>query len=248
MEQFGTKYFRGQGPVFLGDRDANGNAINLVFIGDLSTAELSPNVDRSETIETVTGVGAVGASFIKRVSYTINLVMRSIKRDHLALALQGSGTAKVVSTVTDEAHTCQLGGFSALAHVKINTVVVTGAGGTPTYVADTDYKVHADEGMIEWLSGGTITDALPVLIDYGYAAQDHVKASPSNVDKYLVFAGKNSADSDKQTRCEVYKIALDPSVLSMITDETAEMPIAGTVKLDTLRADGDQFYSWKIES
>jgi len=35
--------------------------------------------------------------------------------------------------------------------------------------------------------------------------------------------------------------------LAMITDEHAEMAITGQLLLDKLRAQGDQYYSWKIE-
>ncbi len=246
-EQFDSRYFRGQGPLFIGGRDANGNPTGLIFVGDLSSAELSPNVERGEVIENVTGAGAVAASYLKRTGYAITIAMRSIKPAHLAEALHAAVTVKAASSVTDEAHTAYLDKFTPLEHNKVSSVVVTGSGGTPTYVLDTDYVVQADEGLIEFISGGTIGDATAVEIDYSYAAQNHMKVAPNNLDRYLVFAGKNTADNDKMTRCEMYKIKLDPSVLSLITDENADMPITGTLMLDTARTAGDQFYSWKTE-
>lgn len=248
MELFDTKYFRGQGPVFLGDRNATtGAPEGLVFIGDISSCELTPNVTNEEIIENVTGSGGVGSSFTRAVEYQMTMQMRSIKPAHLAIALQGTATTKAAASVTDEAHTVRLDKFSRLQHNKVSAVVVTGTGGTPTYVANTDYKVHADEGLIEWLTGGTVTDGLAVLIDYSYAAQKHVAANPQNLEKYLVFAGKNSADNSKMTRCEIYRIKLDPSALGLIQDAHAEMPITGRVLIDKLRAAGDQFFSWKIQ-
>ncbi len=247
-ELFDSKYFRGQGQLFIGDRDANGQAVGLVFVGDLSSAELSPNMERGEVMENVSGVGAIAASFLKRTSYGIAIAMRSIKKDHLAIALHGDATAKTGASVTDETHTAKLEKFSALEHNKVSSVVVTGTAGTPTYVLDTDYVVHADEGMIEWLTGGTVSEDTAAEIDYDYATQDHIKVNPHNLEKYIVFAGKNTAKDDKMTRCEMYSVKLDPGVLSLITDDAADMTINGVVQLDTLRASGDQLFSWKIES
>jgi hypothetical protein len=247
-ELFDSKYFRGQGKVFLGDRNATtGAPEGLMFVGDVSSADLTPQVQNEEHIESVTGSGGIGSSFTKSVEYQLSMTMHSIKPDHLAIALQGAVTVKAGASVTDEAHVVKLGKFSRLQHNKISAVTVTGAGGTPTYVADTDYKMHADEGLIEWLTGGTVTEDLAVLIDYTYAAQKHVSANPQNVEKYLVFAGKNSANNSKMTRCEIYKLKLDPSVLGMIQETHAGMQITGRILLDSLRAAGDQFFGWKIE-
>jgi hypothetical protein len=246
-ELFNSRYYRGQGPLFLANRDASGNPMGLEFIGDVSSASLTPNVERSETIENVTGVGGVGSSFMKRASYGLSIALRSIRKDHLAKMLHGVMTDKVGASVTDEAHIAYLDKFTALVNNKVTTVVVTGTGGTPTYVENTDYIIHADEGMIEFISGGTITDATAVEIDYTYAAQSHVSSSPNNTEKFLVFAGMNSADGDKQTRVEVYKVKLDPGVMDLITDDASDATISGTVELDSLRAAGDQFFSWKVE-
>lgn len=247
MEQFDSKYFSGQGPLFIGARSATGEPTGLLFVGDISEASLTPNVETAEIVENVSGSSGIGSSFTKRVEYQFSATLRSMKPAHLAEAIQGSNTTKAGASVTDEAHTAYLDKFTRLQHNKVSAVTVTGSAGTPTYVANTDYILHADEGLIEFVSGGTITDATAVLIDYTYAAQSHVKAAPGNTERYLVFAGMNRADNDKQTRCEIYKIKLDPGVLGLIQEEHAEIPITGRVLLDTLRPSGDQFYSWKIE-
>lgn len=246
-EQFDSKYFSGQGPLFLGPRDASGNPAGLIFVGDISEASLTPNVETAEIVENVSGSSGIGSSFTKRVEYQVSITMRSVKPDHLAQALQGSVTNKAGGTVTDEAITGYLDKMTPLVHNKVSNVTVTDSGGTTTYTAGTDYVLHADEGLIEVLSGGAITDGESLLVDYDYATQDHVKVAPANQELYMVFAGMNRADNNKQTRCEIYKVKLDPGVLGLIQEEHAEIPITGRVLLDSLRPAGDQFYSWKIE-
>lgn len=247
-ENFETKYFRGQGPVFFGNRGTNGEPTGLLFVGDIGEATLTPNVDNAEIVENVTGSGGIGSSFNRRNEYQFSGTMRSVKPTHLAQFLQASHTAKIAGSVTDEAHVAYLDKFTRLQHTNVSAVVVTGSGGTPTYVENTDYILRADEGLIEFISGGTLTDAAPVLIDYSYAAQSHVKAAPDNREIYMLFAGMNNADQNRQTRCEIYRIKLDPGVLSLIQQEHAEIPITGRVLLDSSRPAGDQFYSWKIET
>lgn len=247
-EQFESKYFRGQGKVFLAPRDAAGNPAGLVFVGDLTSADLSPQIEKEEIIENTTGTNGLGASVTTSRKYSLSMVMRSVKKEHLAIALQADLTTKASGSVTDESHTAYADKMIALVHHKVSTVVVTNSAGTTTYTVNTDYIVHADEGMIEILSTGNIADGSTVLIDYSYTAQGHLAANPSSQYQYLVFAGVNSADNDKQVRCEIYKLKLDPSVLSMITSNITDMTLTGEVVLDTLRAAGDQFYSWKLES
>lgn len=248
MEQFDSKYFRGQGKLFLGARDAAGNPVGLTFIGDLTSAEITPQVERDEVIENVTGSGGVGASWIRRSAFQIAIVMRSIRKDHLAAALQGQLVDKASSDVTDEEHTAILGAFSRLEHTNVSNVEITDEEGNVTYVAGEDYVLYPAEGMIEWLADGDISDEEAVLVTYDYAAQYHVPSSPNNEPKYLVFAGKNTADGDRSVRCEAYRVKLDPAAVSMITESSADIPLNGVVELDALRPAGDQFFSWKVEA
>ncbi len=247
-EQFETRYFNGQGAVFLAERAADGSPKGLIFIGDCSSVTLTPSVDKETVIENVTGSAGVGSEVFKKVEYQFSMQMRSVKPEHLALAVQGSNTAKAAGTVTDEPQTAYLGKFIALKHTKVSAVTVTNSAGSTTYTAGTHYILHADKGMIEIPAiGTTITDAQSLLIDYSYAAQHHVSAAPANKKYYLAFAGINRADNSKQARCEIYKISLTPSSLGMIAENNIEMPITGTVELDALRPAGDQFFSWKTE-
>ena len=247
-ELFDSKYFRGQGPVYVAGRDAAGKPTGLVFIGDVSAVDLTPQIERSEKLENVSGNSAVATSTLKSVKYSLSMTMASVKPEHLAIALDGSLTAVAGTAVVDEAHTAYLDKSTLLNYNKIDTVVVTGSGGTPTYVEGTDYEVNADTGMINFISGGTITDETDVLIDYNFATQNIIKTDPGNLERFIVFSGMNTSDNDKQTRCTMYKVKLDPSALKMITDDVTDMQIGGVIELDTLRPAGDQLFSWNLEA
>ncbi len=242
MEDFVTKYFRGQGKLYIGDsRDA------LVYVGDVGGVSLEASVDRGKTIENATGSSGIGASFVKSVEYGFSAELRSIHPDHLAIALQGVSTALAGGSVTDESHTANHDQMIVLDHTKASSVVVTHATGTPTYTEGTDYVLHADQGMIEILSTGSIVDGSTILIDYSYAAQHHVTTDPQNVTKYIAFAGVNTVENNKQVRVEIYRVKLDPTVFDLISEDTVEKSMSGVVELDASRPAGDQFFKWKIE-
>lgn len=247
MESFDSRFFRGQGKIFIGSRDAAGNPSGLVFVGNVSTAELTSNIERASKIESVSGNGAVGSSFIKSSKYGVSLSLSSIKAAHLKEAIHGIVTAKSAASVTDEPHTGYLDKFIRLINTNVSSVVVTDSTGITTYVADTDYIADLAAGTIEILSSGSITEAEALLVDYSYAAQTHTSVSPNNEEKYVIFDGVNSADNDKKVRCEMYKVKFSPGAVSMITDETTDAQLEGEIELDSLRAAGDQFYSWKTE-
>lgn len=246
-ELFDSVYWRGQGPLLMADRDSSSNPTGLEFVGDLESVSLSPNISRWKVKENVTGAGAIGASGVQETEIGITIGFRSVKPSHLAKILQGALSVVAGGSATAEAGVVHLGKMTALENVKASSVVITNVGGAVTYVLNTDYVVHADEGLIEWLSGGTVTEDLAVEIDYDYAAQQHVAVNPSNTDKYLVFSGMNTANNDKQQRVELYKVQLDPGAMDLISDEPQPMTVNGVLLLDTTRTAGDQWYGAKAE-
>lgn len=246
-ENYASRYFRGQGPLHLSRRNADGSPVGYLFIGDVGEVSMTPNVDRGNVIENVSGSRAIAASWLNSVSFNVSFSMRSVKPEHLAMNLQGANTVVAAGSATDEPHAAGLGLMIALSKVKVSNVVVTDSTGVTTYVVNTDYVVHADIGAVEILSTGSITDAQDLLIDYDYAAQHHVDADPQNLAYSVLFAGINTADDDKQTRCEIFKFKPDPGAFDLISTEAAQSPVNGVAELDTLRTAGNQLFTWKTE-
>lgn len=247
-EQFDSIYFRGQGPAMIAPRDTDGSPMGFEFVGDVESIEGTPNVSKQPIKENVSGKRLTAESFVTDLSYPITINFKSVKPSHLARALQATLTIKAAGSVTDEAHTAYLDKITKLDHVKVSSVVITGSGGTPTYVEGTDYVVHADEGAVEFISGGTITNATPVVIDYSYAAQKHLVANPQNDKFVLAFMGMNTVNSNKVGRCTIYKIVIDPAFLGLIQqDSEAALSVNAEMLVDTLRAEDDQLYGWEFE-
>lgn len=247
MELYDSRYYSGQGPVMLAERGVNGLPLGYTFIGDVGDVTLTPNVTTETVIENVTGSSGTGTQFITRVEYNFAMNMRSIKNAHLAISLQASNTAKASAQVQNEAHIAYAGKLVVLNNIKVSAVTVTNSAGTTTYDAGDDYILDAAKGTLDIPAGSAITDGSVINVDYTHAAQHHLSTNPGQRDYSLAFAGVNRADGNKQTRCEIYQLRLSPSSLNMISQNAIEQAITGTVILDTRRAAGDQFFSWKIE-
>lgn len=248
MEQFDSIYFRGQGPALLAVRDANGNPQGFSFAGDIDSIEGSPSTTRHDVIENVSGQRLTAASFITQQTFPIIINFKSAKPAHLAVALQADLTVQASGSVTDQAQTGYHDKFTRLEHVKVSSVVITDSTGITTYAAGTDYILHAEEGMIEVLSTGSITDGQSLLIDYSYAAQKTLKGNPGNKEYSLTFAGMNTANGDKSGRCTIHKLVIDPGFLSLIQGDTeGALSVNAQMLVDSERAAGDQLYTWNYE-
>ncbi len=247
-EQFDSIYWRGQGPAFLAPRDSSGNPLGFTFLGDIESIEGNPNVSNYKVKENVSGSRLTAATFPIDIEYLITINFKSAKAEHLAQALQADITVKVAGSVTDEAVTAYDDKFSKLAYAKVSSVVVQDATDTTTYTANTDYVIYGDEGMIEILSAGSISDEDVLHIDYDYAAQKHISANPSNTEYMLVFPGINTANSDKRGRCTIFKLSIDPAFLSLIQQDTeGSLSVNAEMLADSLRSSGNQLYQWEFE-
>lgn len=248
-ELFDSEYWSGQGPIFLAERNSDGTHNGLTFIGDGPSLGIETNVNRVDVKENVTGQRNTGASFIGETSRPVSITIQSAKAAHLAQMLQADLTVKTAGSVTDEVVTAHHDKFSTLAHVKVSTVVIQDETDTTTYVAGTDYVLHADEGMIEVLSTGSIGDGDTLHIDYAYAAQKHLKINPQDKEFTLVCPAINRARDSKRGRLVIHKLNLDPGSLPTIQDgdEVARVTVSGLLLLDTLRSAGDQLYSFELE-
>lgn len=250
-EQFDSQYWTGQGPIFLAERDSTtGDPIGLEFIGDSPELRLDPSVQRDDVRENVSGDRNIASSIAGETTYAVALTMQSAKAEHLKVRIQGDLTAKAAGSVTDEAHKAYQDKFTALDNVKVSNIVITGSGGTPTYTANTDYVAYNDEGMVEFLSTGSIADAADVLIDYDYAAQKHVTANPQDKEWYLVMPGINRRRDGKRGRMKMYKLNLDPGGVNVIQDgnQADRVSLSGRLLYDDLRAAGDRLFKFELEN
>lgn len=105
----------------------------------------------------------------------------NINIDNLGLFIIGGGAtlSQSAGSSSNEGHTVQKDryyqlGVSASFPVgarNVSAVVVTGTGGTPTYVAGTDYTLDAVKGRIYIIPAGAIANDAVLEVDYTKAAK-----------------------------------------------------------------------------
>ena len=246
MEDHTTKYYAGQGAVYVSQL-LNNQPVGYKFLGDVESLTLTPDVQRNEILENVSGSRGVGASFLTRVAYSLSITSRSIKAEHLALALQNDATHLAAGSVTDEPAIAQQGAMIRLARQNVSNVVITPDPPGVAFTEGSDYVVHSDAGLVEILATGTINNDAALLIDYDFTAQNVVSAYPQNAPVAVLFAGKNVAENET-IRCEVYKCKLDPASFDLINADGSSSQRSGVVEQDTSRAANDQLFSWIVNS
>lgn len=228
-----TEYFSMQGKVSIGKRNADGSRAPARWVADASSLEWAMSVDQQEANESWSGVRGLAATLTTKRSMQVNLTLRQINDDNATLALDGSTVAVTTGTVTGEAiGDVAAGNVVALEFAKVSSVVLTD-GAAATLVANTDYTLNADTGVVTFLTAKTGVTAA-----YSYAAHSIVTALSKVADDYYVlFDGINSVDgATGKVRGEVHRVSFNPaSNLAWISDNFGEMQLQGKAKVDPVR-------------
>jgi len=233
-------YFSGQGRVYIGARDSNGNPQSMRWLGNVPELKVSLNVETIEHKESYSGQRLTDMQLIKGKDGEFSCGVEDFSIENLELTLYGQTSAVTAGTVTNEALPtgAVAGGVYLLANQFVSSVVVKDSAGTPaTLVAGTDYKVHAEQGAIEILNIGTFTQ--PFKVDYSYGAAKRMAMFKSaQPEVWLRFDGLNTADSNKRVIVDLYRVVLNPSKdFSLIGEELQKFDLSGRVLADTTKSD-----------
>jgi hypothetical protein len=222
--------YLGSGKVFMKEYGA---AAGLKFVGNVSQLGFAVTEDTKE-LKDYTQPGGGTYNEVRRVSsIEMTLTGHDFSPDNLARVLYGSTAAITTGAVTDEAVTAYKDSLIPLANIPSAITLVTGAGGTPTYVADTDYEFS--EGGLFIPATSSIADATPLLVDYTKAGSDVVQALVNSGKEYtLVFEGLNEARSGKATIVTVHRARVGATKnLGLIGDDYGALEVSGKLLKDT---------------
>lgn len=129
----------------------------------------------------------------------------------------------------------------------ISAVVVTGPGGTPTYVLGTDYNVDLISGRVYVIPAGAITDGAALEVDFTYPTftttdAPYVEAGTSNfIEGFVRFKSRQATGPSMEV--EVWKASITPDgPASLIGDDFASMRLRGRVLADTTGHPTEPFF------
>lgn len=238
----------GSGKVYIKEYGASAG---LIEVGNCSALNFSITEETKELKDFTQGGGGT-YNEVRRVSAVeMNMTMHDLSADNLARVLFGTSAAIASAAVTDEVHTAYQGAFVPFNFIPTATdPVVTDNAGTTTYVKDTDYNVRP--GGIYIITGGAITNASTIKIDYTKAGANVVEALLNSVKEYeLLFDGLNEARSGKSTVVAAHRVKIGAMQnLSLIGDEFSALEVSGKLLKDTTKngTSVSQYFKVQIEA
>lgn len=240
-------YFRGQGKVYIGNRDTLGNPQNLRWVGDCNTLNLGFALDYIEVKESWSGQAQTALKVPKSKSTTLNFTLLEATPANLAQALYGTSyTVTASAPIVDEV----LGGTPAITSLAVGMVFVAAkrngstisvkdsTGTAKTLVVDVNYSVEPNSMTIEVLdvtTGGPYVG--PLKVSYTPGADSEIAMfNTAAVDKFMRFVGMNMADSGKYVTVDLYKCNIDPAKeISFIGEDIARFELGGAALIDSLK-------------
>jgi hypothetical protein len=211
-----------------------GASAGFIDVGDVQEAVVTQ--EESE-ISAPNMRGGGGKAFSKKRLDAVGLRFKYIDLTaaRMAQVMRANVTDVAAGSASSEAHTAYHGGFIPLDYVDPSSIVVTGSGGTPTYVVDTDYTLGYNG--IEILSTGSISDASAIEISYSYSDQKVIEAFVNSSENYEVYIdGINDAKDGEYYTIRAHKWNPGyPSEWAILTEALGEFDVAGEVLPDNTK-------------
>lgn len=247
------QYFNGQGKVYIGLRDAGGNAQALRYVGNAPSFKFALDETVTEHKESYSGSRLTDVRLTTELKASTEAVLEQLDTANLNLMLWGTTVSQAGTPVTayalEGSDTPTVGHVYIFADQDVDTVVITDSTGSPkTLTAGTNYELDADAGMITMLdvtTGGAFTG--PLKAAYNRTAISRTKMfGAAAVDYWVRFVGLNTAVSGSpKVIVDLYRVRMSPAAeVGLINDDVAQFTLSGSVLMDdtkTLAGDFGQF-------
>lgn len=231
-----TRYYRGQGKVYLSERTPEGKPVGFKWLGNCTELSIKPKTDKIQKRESYTGNQSVELEIEKMLDADLSMNICSMAKDNLKRMVFGTSTDKGIRTVTEEALIATGGTGQSLEAINVtNFASLTDDGGTTTYTLGTDYTVDLQAGFIEFPDSTTIPAGSTVKANYEAGASEVVSAfTKPNQNYYLLFNGLNTAEGNNPVKVRAFKVRFGTmEELPLINNEdVAEYKQEGTILID----------------
>lgn len=140
-----TRLYRGQGIVYIADRDDAGRPTGFIDLGNCPALSLSPTIERIEHQESRTGRNFKDAYIERMTQVPGTMTLESTAKENLIRYFYGTSTAVAGATITNEVVNGYKGKEMPLEQINITTFTsLTSADGLTTYTKDpgTDPNVY----------------------------------------------------------------------------------------------------------
>jgi len=233
-------YYYGQGKVEAAPI-VGGVIGDYRFLGDVSALSVALAVEKVEHKESYSGQKALVRSFPIGKTATLNMTLRSIETENLAMVLYGKAINTPAGTVTGEdLGTIAVGDTVKLAQIGVKNLVITDSAGTPNTIDPSHYQLLDNGHFGEIVFNSLPTSPAPVMplkAAYEHAPKKAVGMFTAPQPTVAIrYKGLNLAEGNAPVLIELYKVATDPlAELPLISDgtEVAGLSITGGILLDS---------------
>ena len=243
----GNNILLGRGKIYFDRFGATGARTGELFLGNCPTFEITPTSEEIKKYSSADKAADLIASDVLRTTLALKIVGDEFSKENLAMALFGDTAtlAQTGATITNEAIADVLQGrYYALSKRQVSAVTVTGPSGTPTYVANTDYKVDVVSGRIYIVEGGGIADLADIEVDFTYAtlALPTVRGmNQTSVKGYLRFIADPARGPKYE--CEIWRASIRADgAIGFISDEYASFTLTGDIESDAINHPNEPHY------
>lgn len=220
-------YFRGQGKVWIANRDSTGATSGFTEIGDAE----SLNINQSESYDTVneSESGARVKVVHSAIEYNMDFEMTvlNFSKANLAKAVLGTSSVVTGASVTGESHKAWKGSSFFLKYPGVSAVTI-GA-----LVAGTDYVLDATTGRVDIPAASSITDGAALSVNYTHTGADgQIEAATSTLAReyVIIFEGKNMNMSGTPVIARMHRAYLNVSqALALLNTATARFTLGGSL-------------------
>ena len=227
-----TKYFSGQGIVYLDD------GTGLVDVGNVAELKLSFETQVLEHKESRTGNRLIDMRMGTDKSCTASITLDSFDPETLKKAMYATITNSDAGTGVAESITAKLGKVIPLSKIKLASLVIKDDADTITYELDKNYTVNLEAGSVyimtaaEQTAAGaanSIAESDVLHCVYNHAAQSKVDAFKGAEAEYILrFEGLNTADGNDPVVVTIPRFRPTPlKDLSLITGELNSFVMEG---------------------
>lgn len=220
-------YILGKGKLYAARIVAGVNTGEIDF-GNTPAFTVSPTIESLDHFESMDGIKEKDKSVDVSIGYTGKFTLDEYSRENLMLFLMGtteSDTTQATGHQVNDPITARLDRWVKLTFRNVAILSVTNVAGTTHYVENTDYTVDTAVGRIKAITGGSITDAQVLHIDYTYDASEYPTLSAlqtSSIECFIRFVG--APDVGPKYEMEIWRAKIKPTGdLPFISDEWGQM-------------------------
>lgn len=150
--------------------------VGFAYFGNTPSFGLSAETQEIEHYSAEEGLRVKDQSVTIQVDYSATIVCDNISPENIALFFFGTSDVQSQASTTNQQEdlTVKNGQYYQIGSTLTNpgglrelqNVSVAGSGGTPTYVAGTDYNIDLSRGFLEIIEGGGIADDTAIEVTY----------------------------------------------------------------------------------